>query len=59
MLSIQAVRGLPRLRASGTLTLFDADTEMDMGWVHPWVGLGWVKKNGPTSISALTLFVSI
>jgi len=22
--------------------------EMDMGWVHPWVGLGWVKKNGPT-----------
>jgi len=17
-------------------------TEMDMGWVHPWVGLGWV-----------------
>jgi len=31
-------------------------SEMDMGWVHPcvglgWVGLGWVKKNGPTSIS--------
>ena len=26
--------------------------EMGMGWVHPWVGLGWVKKTGPTSISA-------
>jgi len=24
---------------------------MEMGWVHPWVGLGWVKKNGPMSIS--------
>ena len=20
----------------------DIDPEMDMGWVHPWVGLGWV-----------------
>ena len=19
---------------------------MDMGWVHPWVGLGWVGING-------------
>ena len=19
--------------------------EMDMGWVHPWVGLGWVGLN--------------
>jgi len=18
------------------------ESEMDMGWVHPWVGLGWV-----------------
>jgi len=26
-------------------------SEMDMGWVHPWVGLGWVKKNVPSSIS--------
>jgi len=27
-----------------------------LGWVvvlASWVGLGWVKKNGPTSISAL------
>ena len=20
-----------------------SDAEMDMGWVHPWVGLGWVE----------------
>jgi hypothetical protein len=23
------------------LVILDS-TEMDMGWVHPWVGLGWV-----------------
>jgi len=22
-------------------------TEMDMGWVHPWVGLGWVGSHFP------------
>jgi len=21
-------------------------SEMDMGWVHPWVGLGWVAFSG-------------
>ena len=22
------------------------NTDMDVGWVHPWVGLGWVGING-------------
>ena len=21
--------------------------ELSMGWVDPWVGLGWVTQNGP------------
>ena len=51
---------------TSTATLTEASVwcrEMDMGWVHPWAGLGrvafsstcdglgWVKKNGPMSIS--------
>jgi len=25
--------------------------DMAVGWVDPWVGLGWVKKTGPTAMS--------
>jgi len=25
-------------------------TEMDMGWVHPWAGLGWVGSHFPAHV---------
>jgi len=30
-----------------------AGAELSMGWVDPWVGLGWVKQNGPMDNSGL------
>jgi len=29
-------------KLSVTLMRVTDEPEMDMGWVHPWVGLGWV-----------------
>ena len=29
----------------GNVLRRDAVPEMDMGWVHPWVGLGWVGSH--------------
>jgi len=25
-------------------------SEMDMGWVHPWLGLGWVESHFPAHV---------
>jgi len=33
---------LPRV---DDLSHLRADLEMDMGWVNPWVGLGWVGSS--------------
>jgi len=30
------------------------DSELSMGWVDPWVGLGWVTRNGHMDNSELT-----
>jgi len=35
------------LRSSADLQLYDSEfqtegADMDMGWIYPWVGLGWV-----------------
>ena len=35
------------------------DTEMKMGWVNTWVGLGCVNKYGPMSISVSLTFKTI
>ena len=40
----------PRVKINGT---YCCDVpEMDISRVYPWVGLGWVKKIGPTYNSA-------
>jgi len=28
---------------------------MEMDWIHPWIGLDWVRKNGPMSNSELLI----
>jgi len=61
MLSIQAVRGLPRLRAihcslqyiflQATPLFPHGVREMDMGWVWlEWVELGWVGSHFPAHV---------
>ena len=33
----------PRTQSNAALAMYGPD--MDVGWVHPWVGLGWVGLN--------------
>ena len=49
-------RGLVFLDHSDIYGSYWIGTELVMGWVHPWVGLGWV---GSKTMGHLTLSVSI
>ena len=30
-------------------------SELDIDWIHPWIGSDWVSKNGPMSNSAVSI----